>query len=159
MSVVVSVIWTLLTTTNAWADNDTIWRTVPGGTGGRECNPLGSGGMCFWAFDSVGPTYSPALIKFGGSANRPPCLSVNFRLWVSAAQVPVVDLFVCHDDTDANCEQMEGTNRRTGSYGDITLDTTDWGAINASFGRIKADVTTDSTCTTATCAIIAECGN
>ena len=150
-----SVIWTLLLANNAWAANDTIWRTTPGGTGGGECNPLKPGKQCFWSFDATG--WSPMLGRFGGHANDPPCLSVQIRLFLPGAEVPEVDIYACHNDTTGDCEQVEATNLRTGTYGDVTLDSTDWGVRDITDTEIKANVTTVSTCDN--CELIAECGN
>jgi hypothetical protein len=144
-----SIIGTILWTSNSWADNGGNWDTKPDGTGG-ECNPIKPPGQCFWPFDSTG--WSPELRK------NENCQSISFRLFRPVGtEAPTVDLYICHDSTTANCEQLEATNLRTGSYEDIGLDSTDWSARGATSPKIRANVTDDDTCDD--CVLITWCSN
>jgi hypothetical protein len=144
-----SIIGTTLLTNSAWGANSTAWTNAPGATNGN-CSPVRASRICFWEFDSVG--WSPAISRHES------CPSINFRLFRPlGTESPTVDLYVCHNDTTGHCEQAEGVNRRTGAYGNVTLDSTDWGAIRAAYTKMMVNVTADDTC--ADCEIIAECGN
>jgi hypothetical protein len=142
------IIGTLLWTTNAIAVNDTEWR-VKGGASGRECSPVSPGKTCFWAVNATGN--SPLLGKRCG----------KMAIWSHDSTVDteglVFDVYVCKNSTFADCKQLSATNLRTGTYGVVTIDDTDWSVLNIPYGSVMLNVTNAGTCGSPDCHVLATC--
>jgi hypothetical protein len=150
LALLVSIIGTILWTTDAWAVNGTEWRTAEG-TAGTECTPVEPGEQCFWGVNTTGQ--SPLISK------QCPSFSIRSHDSAAATEGLIADVYVCKSDTYADCLQLEATNLSTGTYEDVELTDAYWSVLDIPYGKIMLNVTNAGTCGTPDCYIIAECGD
>lgn len=102
------------------------WKKGYSGTGNVACaHELNvPGDVCAWT----------------GAAGNAPMVRVHCgKTVITVTGTLSVKPYKCVDGTLGNCEQLETTNDRTGVYGAITLDATDWYGKGIPFGMLTVE--------------------